>query len=254
MIKAILLDLDGTVYLGDQDIPGAAEFVGMLRERGIAHLFVTNRANRTPETICMQLRRHRIGCDEADILTSAQATARHIGSGSVYFIGEEGMRVAFEAQGIEITEANPDYVVVGFDRGFNYDKLTLACRHIRNGAKYIATNPDHGLSTEHGITPGTGAIVAAVTAGSQVEPLMIGKPERRLFDTALEVLGVGRDDTVAVGDNLNTDILAGQRAGIRTALILTGITKREDLQGSEIKPTWVVEGFEELRGIVDGGW
>jgi 4-nitrophenyl phosphatase len=251
MIKAVLLDLDGTVYLGDRDIPGAAEFVAMLRARSIAHLFVTNRANRRPETIREQLLRHDIPCAVSDILTSAQATARHIGSGSVYYIGEAGMQAAFEEQGIEITEEKPDYVVVGFDRGFNYDKLKKACRLIRGGATYIATNPDHGLSTEHGITPGTGAIVAAVTAGCQVQPLMIGKPERRLFDTALDVLDADRNDTIAVGDNLNTDILAGQRAGMRTALILTGITKRGDLAASAIEPTWVVNDFEQLSRVVE---
>ena len=250
MIRGVLLDLDGTVYLGKTEVPGATAFIGLLKDEGIRTLFVTNRANRTPERICAQLREYGITCECEDILTSAQAAARHIGRGSVYYIGEEGLRQALEEQGLTITDDEPNYVVVGFDRTFNYEKLETACRCIRHGATFIATNPDNGLSTEHGITPGTGALVAAVAAGSGTEPLVIGKPQKRLFDIALGTTGLAAEEVIAVGDNLQTDIAAGASAGIRTALILTGLSKRADLERADVPPTWVVDNYNDLTAIV----
>ena len=149
-----------------------------------------------------------------------------------------------------ITEDSPDYVVVSFDRYFTYEKLEKACRFIDQGAKYSATNPDKGLRTEEGIVPGTGAIVAAVTASCGGEPVFIGKPERLIVDIELERLGMAADDVIMVGDNISTDIVAGQKAGVRTVLMLTGISTRKDLENSPIQPTWVVENYEQLSRIV----
>jgi 4-nitrophenyl phosphatase len=250
MLKAVILDLDGTVYLGSDEVPGASRFIAFLAQKGIRSLFVTNRANRSPEAVCQHLREYGIPCEPSDVLTSAQATAQFLKSGSFYAIGEDALREALEAQGLVHDDQRPDYVVVGFDRGFSYGKLKQACTLIGQGARFIATNPDRGLKLEDGISPGTGAIVAAVSAGSGVEPIVIGKPERRILDMALERMGVSREEAIAVGDNVRTDVPAGVRAGIRTAFILTGISTEADLADVEERPEWIVRDYAELTQLV----
>ena len=251
MIRGVLLDLDGTVYYGKNEVPGAAAFIGRLDELGIDYLFVTNRSNRTPEVICEHLAGYGIPCSRERVLTSAQATAEYLGSGSVYYIGEDGLRIALEEEGLVIADENPDYVVVSFDREFNYDKLKKACRLIDKGSKFIATNPDSGLKTEDGILPGTGSIVAAVEAGCRRKPLMIGKPEKLIFEMALRRMNLPAAEVIAVGDNLETDIPAGAAAGIRTVLLLQGISTREDIAGAAADPTWVADTYDELARIIE---
>jgi 4-nitrophenyl phosphatase len=246
VIRGVILDLDGTVYFGTEEVPGAGLFVAECRSLGIRCLFVTNRANRAPDEIVRQLRGHGIPCEIDDVLTAAQATARYIRRGSAWYIGEDGLRIALEEQGIAITEDHPDCVVVGYDRGFNYEKLFKACRLIDGGARFIATNPDKALKTEKGIYPGTGAIVDAVASGTGRRPVVVGKPERLIMDMALERLGMAPDDVIVAGDSLATDVPAGFAAGMRTVLLLTGVSRREDIAGSDLKPDWTVDSFAEL--------
>jgi HAD superfamily hydrolase (TIGR01457 family) len=251
MIRGLLLDLDGTVYWGTREVPGAGRFVRAMRRAGVRCLFVTNRANRTPEEVRDHLREYNIACETGDILTAAQATAASIKPGRVYCIGEKGMRRALIEAGFTLTQRAVDYVVVSYDRSFNYNKLATASTLIRNGARFIATNPDKALRTEQGVVPGTGALVAAVVAASGRKPLVIGKPGKRLLMMGLRRLAVPADEVVVVGDNLATDVKAGARAGLRTAFMLTGIGRREELTGSPVQPTWTLNGFEELTAIVD---
>lgn len=251
-VRGVILDLDGTVYRGREAVAGAAEFVRRVEETGIKYLFVTNRANRTPEEVCTQLGGFGISCGVEQVVTSAQVTADYIKTGRVFCVGEEGLQRELEARGITVTEEKPDYVVVSFDRTFTYAKLQTACRLIRAGAQFIATNPDRCLEVEGGTVPGTGALVAAVATGSGTTPVMMGKPERRIMDVSLQRLGLGPDETIAVGDNVETDIPAGQRAGMRTALILTGVSTRQETERAAVAPTWIVDGFEELWEIVRG--
>lgn len=250
MIRGVILDLDGTVYLGKQEVPGAAAFVRGLKDAGIRYLFVTNRANRTPIVVAEQLASYGMPCTESDVLTSSQATVQYLKKGSVYYIGEEGLKVELEKAGIAVTDQAPDYVIVSFDRSFTYEKLKTACRLILAGARFIATNPDKALRTAAGFSPGTGSIVAAVVAATGKEPTIIGKPERLIMDMALERMGLRAEDVINVGDNLATDIPAGINAGIRSAFILTGVSTRDDLARSHLKPTWVVEHYAELTEIV----
>jgi 4-nitrophenyl phosphatase len=249
-IKGILFDLDGTVYLGAHEVPGASTFINSLTPRGIRSLFVTNRANRSPGEICEHLRSYGIDCVADDILTTAHATALHLKAGRYYHIGETALQDALDAQGLVYDEEHPDYVIVSFDRQFTYDKLKRAVALIGEGATFISTNPDRALKIEGGLLPGTGAIVAAVEAGSGQAPKTIGKPERLIFDIAVERMGLSRDEVIAVGDNLLTDIPAGAAAGIRTVLLLSGVSTREDIADSPCEPTWVAETFEELAAIV----
>lgn len=252
MIDGVILDLDGTVYEGDREVPGASEFVGELAASGRQYLFVTNRANRTPEVVAEQLRGYGIACTTDHVLTAAQATAVFLGSGSAYVIGEEALEIALREVGMTVTDEGADYVVVGFDRWFDYEKLRRACFLIGEGATFVATNPDRALRTELGLLPGTGAIVAAVEAGTNVAPVVVGKPERRIIDMGLARLGLAPERVLVVGDNLLTDIPAGARAGTHTALLLTGVSRREEVGEAEFEPTWVVEDYAALGQVVFG--
>ena len=250
MIKSILLDLDGTVYRGTEPVPGASRFVKRLRQNGLDCLFVTNRANRSPLTLCRILAEMGIECEVENFLTSAQATARHLSPGKFYYIGEEPLHQALVDGGHTPSEESPDYVIVGYDPFLTYRKLEKATLFLRAGAKFIGTNPDKVLHTEYGIIPGNGAILAALTVASEVEPEIIGKPERLIIDLALQQLKTSPQEALLVGDNLETDIQAGHNAGVPTALILTGVSSREDLEQSPVQPNWVVENFEELEELV----
>ncbi len=245
-IKGILFDLDGTVYLGEKEVPGAAEFVSKLKQDGIRSLFVTNRSNRSAGAVCEHLRGYGIECEEDDIISTSDAAALYLKPGSYYAIGEDNLFETLNRHGFTYDDKAPDYVIVSFDREFNYDKLSKATRLIYNGAKFISTNPDHALKMYDDILPGTGAIVAAVEVGSGVAPITVGKPERIIFDIAIERMGIDRSEVIAVGDNLLTDILAGSAAGIRTVLILTGMSTREDVATSSVEPTWIVENYKEF--------
>ncbi len=249
-IAGALLDLDGTVYRGSQAVPGAARFLERLRFEDVPYLFVTNRANRTPEEICRRLRLLDIPCEVEEVLTSAQATAEWIGEGRVFMIGEEGMEGALLEKGLTITDRDPGYVVVSLDTSVDYEKLERASILIRGGARFVSTNPDLVVNTDKGLSPGNGAICQAITAATGAEPFVVGKPEKVIMEIALRRLGLPKEETVLVGDNLATDIAAGVAAGIRTALLLTGVTSREDAESSPLAPTWVVEGYDELERIL----
>jgi len=154
--------------------------------------------------------------------------------------------------GFEWADRHPDYVIVGFDRGFTYDKLRIACRCIGEGARFIATNPDRALNVENQIHPGAGALVAAIEAGTRVKPLVIGKPEPRIMEMALRRLNLRADEALAVGDNLETDIPAGAAAGIRTALLLTGVSTAEEAAAADPAPTWICADYADLAGRIFG--
>lgn len=250
MIKGVIFDLDGTVYWGKKEVPGAGSFVRELKQQGIKYVFVTNRANRPPDVVSAHLREYGIECDDEHVVTTAYATAEYMGGGSAWYIGEEGLKQELDRKGITITDQSPDYVVVSFDRYLTYDKIKTACKLIHGGAKFIATNPDKALKMSDGIVPGTGAIVAAIEAGCGVKPLVIGKPEKYVMEIGLQRMGLGRDDVIAIGDNVNTDIPAGINAGIRTAFILTGVSTLEDLHATPWKPTWIVDNYDELSEIL----
>ena len=249
-ISGIVFDLDGTVYRGTEAVPGVASFVEHIMERGVRRLFVTNRANRPPEQIADQLRGLGLACGPDDILTSAQATAEYLRSGTAHVVGGVGLRSALEQRGIRLTDEHPDYVVVGYDPELTYRKLTTACRLILAGARFIATNPDRIINTEAGVLPETGPTVAALREATGVEPVMIGKPKALIMETAAARLRLPPACILAVGDNLETDIPAGAGAGMRTALILTGVSTAEDVEHAEVKPDHIVSGYEELTCLL----
>ena len=261
-ISGLLLDLDGTVYRGRHAVPGAPELILHLEAAGLPFLYVTNRSNRTAETICEQLRGYGLPCRPEQVLTSALGCARHLGRPSarstdgsaVYAIGSNALHQALSAEGWNVVDESAetaDTVVVGLDRTVTYRQIDHAARLVRDhGARFLATNPDKVTNADHGLVAGNGAIVAAVEAAAGRPPEMIGKPSPILFEQAREILGLPVRELLVVGDNLETDIQGGIAAGMRTALLLTGVSAREDVQRTGVRPDHVFSEIRPLRELV----
>jgi len=251
LIQGFIIDMDGVLYRGKRPLAGAGEFIELLQAEGTPFLLLTNNSTRTPAQYVDKLRRMGIEVGEEAILTSGQATAMYLErvapGARVYVIGEEGLQTEIARRGFAIVEEDVEFVVVGMDTRLTYDKLRIATLAIRRGAAFIGTNPDRTFPAEEGIVPGCGAILAALEAATDVRPLVIGKPQRAIFDLALARMGTDRGATAVLGDRLDTDILGGKEAGLLTILILSGVTSRRDLEGSSVVPDLVFEDLDQLR-------
>ncbi|KUP05936.1 HAD family hydrolase [Bacillus coahuilensis m2-6] len=247
--KGYLIDLDGTMYRGSEVIKEAGEFVGRLKAANIPYLFVTNNSSRRPGQVADKLKKFGIDATEEQVFTTSMATANYIASqkqdASVYIIGEEGIQSAVTEAGLTMVNDNPDYVVVGIDRSISYEKLALGCLGVRNGATFISTNGDIAIPTERGLLPGNGSLTSVITVSTQTQPIFIGKPEPIIMEQALNVLGIPKEDVIMVGDNYDTDIMAGIRSGMDTLLVHTGVTTPEILKDKDVQPTCVIESLEE---------
>ena len=246
-LRAFVFDLDGTVYRGNDPIPGAADFLTKLQDRGVPYLFVTNRGNRTPDQIADQLISMEIPCSEEMILTSSQVAARHLGAVKVFVVGETGVYTALEEVGAEVVEDHPDVVLVSYHRGFTYAELTKATRHILAGARFVATNRDSLIMVEDGVLPEAGPLVSALENATNTTAEVIGKPNRIIMDEAVTRLRVTHEECAVVGDFLLTDILAAHNAGMPSALILTGISSKADILQAPCEPTWIAEDYADLE-------
>lgn len=233
-MHGFLIDLDGTLYKGNEAIPGAKEFVELLNENGLPYLLVTNNSSRSPEHVAGHLNGMGIEIDPGRVYTTAMASAQYLlehGSGKrVFCIGEEGLLNALQEAGFELTDKEPDYVVQGIDRQLTYDKLASAVKHLLGGARYILTNPDHLLPSDGGLIPGAGSIGALIRTASGANPVVIGKPSPVIMNYALARLELQAKDTWVIGDNTATDIGGGIAAGCRTALVLTGLATETNVQ------------------------
>jgi 4-nitrophenyl phosphatase len=249
MYRGFFLDLDGTLFRGTEVIPGAIQFVEWLESQGLPWLYLTNNSSRTPEQVAEKLRGFGFPARPEQVYTTALATAAFLreefGSPRVYVIGEEGLQRAISEAGCEITDERPDVVVVGLDRQFTYEKMKKACLAIRAGARFIGTNADRALPTEEGLLPGSGSLSMAISASTGVQPLFIGKPEPVIMRYALRKLGTSPEETLVVGDNLDTDILAGIRGGMDTLLVLTGVTTPDLAKSSTIRATYTLHTLTE---------
>ncbi len=254
-IRGLLIDMDGVLYRGQQALPGAAELFPALAAHGIGWLLVTNNSSLTPEAYCDKLAKLGIGqIDAGRIFTSALASAYYLAnsgaSGGFYYIGGTSIREAIEEYPqFHYDEREPQTVVVGIDPQLTYDKLKIATFAIRKGARFIATNPDVTLPTEEGLAPGAGAIVAAVVAATDVPPTIIGKPHRPIMDMALTLLGLPATQVAALGDRLDTDIAGGKAAGLRTIMVLTGVSTQAEVDAlpTEQRPDYV---FTDLPAVI----
>lgn len=223
-------------------IQGADLLVAALRTAEIPFMFVTNNSSRTPASVAAHLCAMGIKAEAQEVCTSSLAAARYIAGESpgatVAILGEEGLIQACREAGLRLVSEAPEYVVQGIDRSFTYDSLAKASRWVREGAKFVLTNPDLMLPSDDGVMPGAGSLGAAIEAASGIPPVVIGKPEAHLIAYATSLMGIDPGEAVVVGDNMRTDISAGARAGCRTILVLTGLTTRDNL-----------EDYQRLTGV-----
>ena len=257
-IRALIIDMDGVLWHGTQAIPGLVEFFQTLNDLDIRYILATNNASLTPEQYVLKLANMGVTVSQKQILTSGMATALYLSERvnpketRVFVVGEEGATQPLLELGFTLTglyevdnsdkpeQKGADIVVCGKDETLSWAKLATASLNIRAGASFIGTNADTTLPTEHGITHGNGAILAALQVATGVTPTIIGKPEPIIYQQALALLGISPDETVALGDRLETDILGAVRTGIRSIMVLTGISSEADLHDSDYQPTWVM--------------
>ncbi len=257
-LRALILDMDGVLWRGEQPIGDLPAVFQEIRRRGLQFTLATNNATLSVEQFREKLSRFGAEVEEAQILNSAGATAytlqrRHPEGGPVYMIGESGLRQALESAGFSVldgtTSGSPEKplaVVVGLDRALTYEKLMQAALLIRSGTPFIATNPDRTLPVPQGLIPGTGSILAALQAATDQEPLVIGKPMPVIYQVALERMGVGTEETLVVGDRLETDIAGAQQIGCRTALVLSGVATRAQAGSWSPPPDFLAADLAEL--------
>ncbi|UNK20844.1 TIGR01457 family HAD-type hydrolase [Paenibacillus sp. N3/727] len=257
-VKGLLLDLDGTLYHGKNMIEGADALIQQLREKKVPYLFVTNNSSRTPEQVAEHLIGMGIPASPEEVCTSSLAAAHYIAHESpgakVAILGEEGLERALTDAGLSITDEQPQYVVQGIDRSFNYVSLAKAVQWIHEGAASVLTNPDLLLPSDTGLTPGAGSLGAAIEAASGVKPVVIGKPSSILMKYATDRLGLSPSETAMVGDNLRTDIAAGANAGCRTVLVMTGITTNDNMEAhitaAGVRPDYICQDLYEAAKLL----
>jgi 4-nitrophenyl phosphatase len=257
-MTGFLIDLDGTLHRGKEPIPYADTFIKLLQAREIPFLLVTNNSSRTPEQVAHHLLNFGIEVTAEDIYTSAQAASAHLSElqngNKVYMIGETGLHTALEESGLILTDVCPDYVVQGIDREFNYTKLAAAVGFILEGARFVQTNPDLLLPSDHGFIPGAGSIAASIVAATRVEPILIGKPSPIIMKGAIRRLGLSAKEVWVVGDNAATDIRGGAVAGCLTAMVLTGVATahnvQEQITRAGVTPDLICTDLQELAAKV----
>jgi NagD protein len=245
-----VIDMDGVIYHGSRLIPGAVEFVDRLRAGGHKFLFLTNNSQWTPRDLRHRLEQRGISVDESAFHTSALATADFLHQqrpgGTAYVIGGAGLTNALYSVGYTLTEHSPDYVVVGDTRSYDYEKIERATRLILGGARFIATNLDLTGPSEDGLQPACGALVAPIELATGRKTYFIGKPNPLMMRTALRKLGVHSSDAFMVGDRMDTDILAGTEAGMRTILVLSGVSSRATIEDYPFRPTYVYDDVGQI--------
>jgi NagD protein len=242
--------MDGVIYRGKQLVPGADQFISQLLDREIPFAFLTNNSQRTRRDVAMKLARMGIPADESHIFTCAMATARFLAAqkprGTAFVIGEGGLLQALHKNGYAIVDDDPDYVVVGEGRTFNMEIVEHAVRLILRGSKLISTNIDPNCPTSQGLRPGCGAIVAMLESATGFRAFSVGKPSPVMMRAARKELGLATDETIMIGDTMETDILGGVSMGYRTVLVQTGSTSREDLTRYAYRPDLVLDSIEDL--------
>lgn len=247
--RGYFIDLDGTMYKGTEPIKEAPDFVQNLKSSKIPYLFLTNNSTSTPEEVAERLdKKFNIPANPEEIYTSALATADYVSGlkgDRVFVVGESGLKKALTDAGCKLVDEDIDHVVVGLDRQLTYDKCEIASLAIQKGATFIATNKDTNIPTERGMSPGAGAVIALIEKAAHVSPVFVGKPEKIMMTSALAKLDLRNQDVLMVGDNYETDIMAGINSDIDTLLVLTGFTRREDLEQMKKQPTYVIDTLDE---------
>jgi len=255
-IKALILDMDGVLWRDTTPIGDLPAIFTRISEHGLKVAFATNNATRTVDEYLDKFSGFGVTIKPWQIITSASAAAdllnkRFPGGGVVFIVGENGIQRALEERGFQPIvdpqdKTTPVAVVSSFDRSVTYGKLSRATLHIRSGAPFYGTNPDKTFPTPEGLVPGAGAILASIEAATSIEPIIIGKPEPAMMHMALEELGTIPEETLVVGDRLETDIAAGKAAGCKTALVLSGVSTREQAEAWQPAPNFIAEDLSSL--------
>ena len=250
-----LTDMDGVLVHEEDPIPGAAEFIEALKNSGLTYLLITNNSIYTRRDLRARLLGSGIDVPEDRIFTSALATADFLDQqrpgGTAYVVGESGLITAMHDIGYVMTDRNPDYVVLGETRTYSFEAITTAIRLIEAGARFIATNPDPTGPSTHGPLPATGSVAALITRATGVEPYFVGKPNPLMMRSALNRIDAHSETTAMIGDRMDTDIISGLEAGLRTVLVLTGSTRREMVETFPYRPTRIVDSIADVVPLVD---
>jgi len=264
-LAGLIIDMDGVLWHGNKPMDGLIEFFSELRNCAIPFVLATNNASLTQQQYVDKLAGMGVDIDHCEILTSSMATAQyliqHLPSDKrrVFVIGEDGLRQPLIEQGFTLTDLyqvnqpdkgifdqGADLVVSGLDRQLTWDKLATATLNINAGAQFFATNSDTTLPTELGEVMGNGGILAALEAVTGIKPISIGKPAPILYQQALALLGTNQANTIAIGDRLNTDILGAVNAGMRSIMVLTGVSTEQDIAKVDYEPTWVMADIKQV--------
>jgi 4-nitrophenyl phosphatase len=256
-IKALILDMDGVIWKGGAPIGDLPSIFKQIRGRGLKFVFATNNGTRTPEEYEQKLARLGVEIDASQVVTSALGVAfmlaqKHPRGTKVFMIGEDGIRAALDENGFEIIgvemASEAEAVVMGIDRGVNFQKIVEATLLVRAGIPFYTTNTDRTFPTPRGEIPGSGAWLSVITTATGVEPIVAGKPFPYLMELSLERLGTGKEETLVVGDRLETDIAAGQTVGCPTALVLSGVSTKEQAELWKPAPNIIAGSLSELVG------
>jgi NagD protein len=257
-VSTWLTDMDGVLVHEETPIPGATEFVEALKASGLQFLVLTNNSIFTPRDLRARLLGSGIDVPEDAIWTSALATAQFLDDqrprGTAYVVGEAGLITAMHDVGYTMTDRDPDYVVLGETRTYSFESITRAIRLIAGGARFIATNPDVSGPSHQGMLPATGSVAALISAATGRQPYFIGKPNPLMMRSALNRLQAHSETTVMVGDRMDTDIVSGLEAGLRTILVSTGSTRPEQVTTFPYRPTMVVDSIADLVEHVTDDW
>ncbi len=247
---SFICDMDGVIYRGSRLIEGAKRFVERLRKNGNKFVFLTNNAEKTPNELQWKLAKLGIKVSVRHFFTAAMATANFLAQqkpgGKAYVIGGRGLLVALRGIGYKITDRNPDYVIVGSAENYNYEKIIKAVDLVAHGARLIGTSPDLTGPTEKGVVPACGSLIAPIQLSTQTTPYFIGKPSPLIMRMALRFLGSHSADTYMVGDRMDTDIVGGIESGMRTILVLSGVTNLEDVPKYGYQPQFIYQSVAEI--------
>jgi len=250
--RYLITDMDGVLWRGREPMPGLVDFFQFLRRRDIRYVCATNNASTLPEKLAERLQGWGADVQPDEIVTSSIATADYLETilprgAPLYVIGMEGLRAALQQKGFVLAEEDVAAVVVGIDWNVTYNHFKHAALNIRAGAKFIGTNGDRTFPNPEGIVPGNGALLALIETATDVKPFVIGKPSPTLYQMALKHLGAVEEQTLVLGDRLETDILGAVLLGLKSALVLSGVTTREQLAASDYQPDWVFDDITELQ-------
>ena len=249
--RLFLLDMDGTLYLGDEVFPGAVDFIGTLAKTGRRYIYLTNNSSRAGVDYVNRLRGLGFPCEAENVFTSGMATGMYLNQNhpgaKVYLNGTPVLEENWKAKGIHLVKEDPDVAVQSFDTTLTYEKLDRICHYVRNGVPFIATHMDTNCPTEYGFMPDCGAMCSLITDSTGVKPRFLGKPWKETVDMVAEITGYKAEEMAFVGDRLYTDVATGVNNGAKGFLVLTGEADMQTVAESDVEPTCIYDSLKEMR-------